>query len=515
VEGKHVGRRRFLVEALQLGGGIVALGVSGFVGLRWIDDRATASPPPSKVSTTTDTTSVVDPGPYVSRPDLNPPTIAISRQSGWTPSLAADGAYFFIAPKASRPGVHGQYGLMIVDVRGELVWFRQLPGHLLTDLQVQTYRGQPVLTWFDGHGANDHGLGTGYVADATYRVIATVHAGNGLKVDGHEFNLTPSGTALITTYYSEKADLSSLGGPRDGVVFGCQAQEIDVATGKLLFAWNSLDHVGVEESYKAFSGGTSAAPFDYFHINSVALAPDGDIVISARNTWAVYKVSRRTGNVVWRLGGKRSDFHMGPGTDFYWQHDARALSTTRLSLFDDGASPSEERQSRALILDVNETTRQCRLVRSYTHPGDLLASSQGSIQVLPSQRVVVGWGNLPYFSEFLADGTMILEGRIPAGLQSYRAFRFPWAGGPSAPPDVAVRASDSGYTVYVSWNGDTRTTQWRLLVGPSPSALGEVATAPRTGFETTLTSTAAGPYFAVAANDTDGNQLAVSATVRA
>jgi len=512
--GKHVARRRFLLEALQFGGGVVVLGVGGVAGFRWLDDHvSTKTPPSDAITTSQDKSHATSPGPYLSRPDLRPPTIKVTRTPGWTPSLASDGEYFFIAPKPLRPGFRGQFGLMIVDERGELVWFQQLPGHLLTDLRVQSYQGQPVLTWFDGHGAKGHGDGAGIVADASYREIAKVDAGNGLKVDGHEFNLTSANTALITTYYSKKTDLSSLGGPRDGLVFACQAQEIDVATGKLLFAWDSLEHVSVDESYKEYSKATPAQPFDYFHINSVALTPDGDLLISARNTWAVYKVSRRTGDVVWRLGGKRSDFKMEPGTDFYWQHDAHALSSTRLSLFDDGASPPEEAQSRGLILDVNESTRQCRLVRSYTQPGGLLAASQGNTQVLPSQRVMVGWGSEPYFSEFLADGTMILDGRLAPGLQSYRAFRFPWTGRPSAPPDVVVRASASGHSAYVSWNGDTRTRQWRLLAGSSSSTLSNVAAVPRTGFETTLTTTAVGPYFAVAAYDAAGNQLAVSATV--
>ena len=68
---------------------------------------------------------------------------------------------------------------------------------------------------------------------------------------------------------------------------------------------------------------TRAKFFDYFHVNSIELAGDGDLIVSARNTWAIYKISRRTGEVLWRLGGKKSDFQMGKGTVFAWQHDAR------------------------------------------------------------------------------------------------------------------------------------------------------------------------------------------------
>ena len=91
----------------------------------------------------------------------------------------------------------------------------------------------------------------------------------------------------------------------------------------MLFQWDSLDHVPVTDTYRPFAGGTKADPFDYFHINSISIAPDGDLLVSARNTCAVYKVARPTGQVTWRLGGKRSSFRMGPGATFWWQHDVR------------------------------------------------------------------------------------------------------------------------------------------------------------------------------------------------
>jgi hypothetical protein len=51
-------------------------------------------------------------------------------------------------------------------------------------------------------------------------------------------------------------------------------------------------------------------------MNSVALAPDGDLIVSSRNTWTIYKIVRPGGAVRWRLGGKKSDFKVGPGAAF-------------------------------------------------------------------------------------------------------------------------------------------------------------------------------------------------------
>src|SRR6266542_1348901 len=121
-------------------------------------------------------------------------------------------------------------------------------------------------------------------------------------------------------YHAVPYDLSSVGGPVDGKVFDGIVQEIDVATGRVLFEWHSLDHVPLTDSYQPLPS-SPGAPWDYFHINSINLDSDQNLLISARHTWAIYKIDRRTGDVIWRLGGKESDFALGPGAAFAWQHD--------------------------------------------------------------------------------------------------------------------------------------------------------------------------------------------------
>src|SRR5262249_39131079 len=181
------------------------------------------------------------------------------------------------------PGATGtsQQGLMILNGRGELSWFQPLEP-AFANLRVQTYQGQPVLTWWQGaFNPAGFGQGTGVIADTGYRQIATVTGANGLQADLHEFVLTPQGTALVTAYGQATADLRPIGGPASGPVYFGVAQEIDVATGNLLFEWRSMDHVPVEETFATISGTT---PLDYFHINSIDVDPeDGNLLISARN----------------------------------------------------------------------------------------------------------------------------------------------------------------------------------------------------------------------------------------
>jgi hypothetical protein len=445
---------------------------------------------------------------YLSRPDLAPARIAVTR----TGSAAAPGdpRYILLATKGpdGRPGT-GQSGLMLLDRRGDVVWFRPVPGRVPQNLQVQSYRGRPVLTWWAGRVTDGVGAGTCYIAGPDYEIIATVRAGRGLTADLHEFTITAAGTALITAYRQRPANLSAARGPRRGRVFSGVVQEIDIATGKVIFEWDSLDHVPVGQTRVT----PGAGPLDYFHVNSVAVAPDGDLLISARNTCAVYKVARRTGAVRWQLGGKASDFHFGPGATFYFQHHVRPVGGAGLSIFDNGAPPAE-RQSRAIVIDLNMRAMRATLRRAYPSPMRTLSLTQGSVQVLSSGRVFVGWGAEPSFSEYTAAGTESLDGRLPAGDESYRAFTADWIGAPRDRPVVTARPARGGSSVYVSWNGATEVAAWTVLAGSHGSALRPVARQQKAGFETMIPVRTSGPYFAVAAIGARGQVIGTSAVVR-
>jgi hypothetical protein len=288
-------------------------------------------------------------------------------------------------------------------------------------------------------------------------------------------------------------------------------QEVDVASGKLLFEWHSLDHVARSESYFRPAPGSPLDPGDYFHANSVAEDADGNLLVSARNTAAIYKLDRRSGKILWRLGGKRSDFALGPGTRFWWQHDARRQGDGTITLFDDGAAPPRAKRSRALALRVDGTT--ATVARELTHPRGLLASSQGNAQFLPDGHVVVGWGAEPYVSEFDGDGRLVFDARLPKEVDTYRAYRFAWVGRPRTRPAIAVRRKDLDENdVYASWNGATNVAAWVVLAGDDPGALRPIAHVPKRGFETRIRVRRGFAHYAVRALDGRGLTLAVSET---
>jgi hypothetical protein len=445
---------------------------------------------------------------FRSRPDLNPPTVEVNTQA----HEAAPG-YVFVSPKKGP----GQDGPMILDARGRLVWFHPVkhePHYYAMDLKVQRFRGEFVLTWWEGY-VRVFGVGSYKIFDNSYREIARVRAGNGYRGDLHEFLITPEDTALLTIYGTVPADLTAFGRSKDGQAYEGILQEVDIETGEVLFEWHSSEHVSIDESYGKPPDNPKYS-FDYFHINSIDVDYDGHLLVSARNTWAVYKIDRYTGEVLWRLGGKKSDFEMGEGTRFAFQHDARRQQDGTITIFDNGAVPQVHDQSRGIVVRFDEQRMSVSLVKEYTHAHKLLAGTQGNLQVLPSGNVFIGWGGEGFFSEYSSDGKLLFDANFPPHNESYRAYRFRWNGQPSGLPSmVAERSSDHEVRLYPSWNGATEVATWEVLAGPEAEDLESIGSIPSDGFESTIIADTSEPYVGVRAKDSSGRVLGASKAVKA
>jgi hypothetical protein len=240
------------------------------------------------------------------------------------------------------------------------------------------------------------------------------------------------------------------------------------------------------------------------------------VLVSSRSTWTIYDVDIRTGAIKWRLGGSHSSFKGPASTRFYWQHDAEFQPGGVISVFDNGASPNEEKQSRGLLLVPNLSNHTVSLQRAFANPTrTLLASSQGNTLSLPGGNWLMGYGGLPDFTEYDASGHIILDGHLGRNVQDFRTYLAPWTGHPKSSPAVFARAGGSGaLAVSASWNGATDVASWRVLAGPSAGSLAPVASAARTGFETTIKVSTTGPYVRVQALDSQGNVLGTSAAVK-
>jgi hypothetical protein len=445
---------------------------------------------------------------FPSRPDLRPPRISVTHGPARAPG------YIFLAPYAGP----GQYGPMILDNAGRLVWFKPIPkGERAGDVRVQQYEGRPVLTWWqDPYIEGERRDGAVVIADSSYRTIKVVRAGNGYQPDLHAFQIAKRDTAVFTVFDAVRCNLAHYHGPPNGAVADTVLQDIDLKTGLVRYEWHALDHVSMSDSYVPMeTNGTQLSPWDWFHINVAAEAP-GRLLVDSRNTWAAYFIDPHTGKVLWRLGGKKSSFKMPSGARPAWQHDLRIDPSGTVSFFDNGATPAVHKQSRVIALRLDTKRMTASLASSFVHPDKpLVAPSQGNFQPLPDGSWFVGWGQEPYFSEFGAKGEVLFDAHLPATYQSYTTLKYPWVGmPPTAPSIVLSRGSRDQLLVHASWNGSTQLAAWRVLGGSGPGALSGLVTVSRRGFETTIPISVAPRYVAAQALGAQGQVLATSVAAR-
>src|SRR5262249_3185674 len=150
--------------------------------------------------------------------------------------------------------------------------------------------------------------------------LKTVRAGNGLRGDLHEFKLTREGTAWIDMFDPVHMNLKSVHGVANGVITDSVIQQVDLKTGLVMWEWHALGHIPL--SYSKVGAPGSPYPWDFVHLNSISPGSSGDVLLSSRNTWALYDVDIKSGAIRWRIGGSHPSFKQGSGTSFYWQHDA-------------------------------------------------------------------------------------------------------------------------------------------------------------------------------------------------
>ncbi len=454
---------------------------------------------------------------FVSAPSLHPPTIG-SRVSTASDKLAPGYLLTTSFYHVTRPPIVGQSGPLILDNRLQPVWFRPVPENVVaSNLSVQTYRGKPVLAWWQGT-VTSTGIsesGEYIIVDQHYRPVARLEGQGGWILTLHSL-LIDGDHAWVTANKNIPRDLSHYGGAYNGALIDSAVQEYDLRTGKLLRTWDALDHIPLDDSYAL--PPTNGFPWDTYHINWISPAGDGKFLVSMRDTWAAYLVDMDSGRIEWTLGGKHSSFGFGPGASFEWQHDVELGPGSLVTMFDDhccqvrGADTwlPATGPSRGLVLKLDVSRQKATLVAEYGHQHAFGQTAyMGNAQRMANGNVLVGWGSQPYFSEYSASGKLLMKAQLPDPDITYRVNRAGWVGLPLSAPSGAARREDGKTTVYASWNGATRVVSWRVLAGAAGRAR-TVATAARSGFETAIPVSRVAGKFVVEALDAHGRVIGAS-----
>ncbi len=310
-------------------------------------------------------------------------------------------------------------------------------------------------------------LSTFYGMDSTYTVVDTFRCKHGYGTDEHELQMLPNGHVLMIALDWQIMDMSQIvtGGKPNATVVGNHIQELDTR-GDVVFEWRSWDHFTFAD---AIGVELRADIIDYVHMNAVDVDEDGNVLVSSRHLSEVTKINRRTGGIIWRLGGKNNQFTFLNDTyQISYQHDVRCLPGEHYTIFDNGNFRIPQ-FSRAVEFLVDSVAKTVERVWQYRHSPDLYTPWMGNVQRLAGGNTFIGWGDasLPKIMEVQPDGTIVYQADFVSKAHCYRTFRFPWKGQANAPYLVVERHNDR-LTLLYNLFGERPVNRYYVYAGTSP-----------------------------------------------
>lgn len=327
--------------------------------------------------------------------------------------------YFFISPFTSNY----TYGyLIILDNFNVPIYYQRMPRPML-DFKMQI---NGMLTY------GDIATRYFYAIDSSYALVDSFSTGNGYATDNHDFQILPNGHSLLMAYDWQQVRMDTIvpGGDPNATVVGLIIQELDLSK-DVVFQWRSWDHFLITDATEDVD--LTAQFVDYVHGNAVELDFDGNLLLSSRHMDEITKISRQTGEIIWRWGGRKSRNNQFVFTNdsitFSHQHDIRRLPNGNVTLFDNGNlhSPKISRASEYKLDEINKTAT---LVWSYQKNPPTYSFGMGNMNRKTNGSSIICWGwfgNVsPSVTEVRLDGTVAFEISVPDSFVNYRAFKFPW-----------------------------------------------------------------------------------------
>jgi len=335
-----------------------------------------------------------------------------------TPPLPSDVPRFTTIGPDPSPGyvvfAAGLYGL-VIDNTGRVVWYHRFATGLGLNFAAQP-AGRYVARLVTPDPADiEPWIELGPLGTPTRTLACAL----GLQPRFHDLLVEADGDYWIMCDEARTLDLTAIGGMRSARVIGTAVQHI-AANGALRMHWSPFDHFAITDVGPELRADTVV---NWTHGNALDVDADGNLLVSFRNLNEITKIDVTTGQVIWRLGGRRNQFTFvdTPMPPFSQQHSVRSVGAGSLLLLDNVGNPSETGAERYVL---DEQAMTARLARSYTSQPRVVTQIGGSTQPLPRGRTLVSFGTAGRVEEYDAEGRVVWRIEGNAGYV-FRAQRIP------------------------------------------------------------------------------------------
>lgn len=298
---------------------------------------------------------------------------------------------------------------MIMDMTGKIIVQKDFPNTIL-DFKQWRIGGKVYYTYFMDDTNCYHNpkmkrriaSGPFVVLDSALNEIKKLNLieNEGVKntqhqnLDGHDLLMLGEDHFIVFANFEKEVDNipASLNPPPHKKVYAAIIQE--TVNGKVVWQWDATKFpefygTSVDQDGNGFSDTT---PTDYIHLNSMVLDPnDSNLVVSFRSLNQIVKIDRHTGNILWRLGGKNSDFPLEFNQKFLGQHYVKFLDDNKTLMFIDNGNVIARPSTRILEFRLDEANKKVAYFNAYKIP-ERYIPYRGSVQKVGENLLITGGG---------------------------------------------------------------------------------------------------------------------------
>jgi hypothetical protein len=237
-----------------------------------------------------------------------------------------------------------------------------------------------------------------YLLNQDFQIIDSIPQPSNYGIDFHDVNLLSNGHYMILGFEKRTMDLSKIvdGGKTNASVNAAVLIETD-RTGTIFWLWNSFDHYAITDVTPDVDLTMQA--IDFTHANSFLEDSEGNILISLRHLDEISKIDRKTGNLLWRVGGtfcKNNQFVFVNDTingffGFSHQHSISLQSNGNILLYDNG-NIKDPAYSRVVEYKMNFSNKTITKVWEYRPSPDVITPNMGTANRLMNGNTIITFG---------------------------------------------------------------------------------------------------------------------------
>lgn len=222
------------------------------------------------------------------------------------------------------------------------------------------------------------------IMDENYKELERINYllqdGTTIPLENHSYLYLGENHYILTTYKAVEKEETIASEPQKVCVMDNYIQEIK--DGKIIWEFNTTKYPEFY-NYSSLEKLNYKKPYqDYVHINYMEIdKTDGNLLCSYRNIDAIIKIDRKTGELIWILGGKGDQFGLTEKQKFSKQHSIISISNDTIMLYDNGNS---NKKSRVLKIKINEENKEIEEYKEYEL--GVYAYMMGSVRVVDESK---------------------------------------------------------------------------------------------------------------------------------